>query len=324
MPPKPFAGIDLGGTNIQIGIVSPDLKLVGEAKRKTKAEEKVEGVLGRIVAGIEEACETAGLTPAALGGIGIGAPGAIDLAKGIVLEAVNLRWDNVPLAELLTKRLKVKTIVDNDVRVAVYGENKLGAGKNAKNLLGVWLGTGIGGGLILNGELYYGHFGSAGEIGHTILLPNMPDGIRELEQNCSRSAVVDRLVRLIKANHKSKITGEIGEDYEKIKSRTLARYYREGEREDTLVVEVIDASVDLLGQAIGSVVTLLSLPRVILGGGLTEALGPVFVERVEKKVREVAFPAACKKVDVVESVLEDTAGVYGAAMLAMDRLGQTK
>ena len=321
MPPKPFAGIDLGGTNIQIGIVSPDLKLVGEAKRKTKAEEKVDGVLGRIVSGIEEACEAGGIPVSSLGGIGIGAPGAIDLAKGIVLEAVNLRWDNVPLADLLGKRLKQKVIVDNDVRVAVYGENKLGAGKNAKNLLGVWLGTGIGGGLILNGDLYYGHFGSSGEIGHTILLPNMPYGIRSLEQNCSRSAVVDRLVKLIKANHKSKITAEIGEDYDKIKSRTLARYYREGEREDSLVIEVIDASADLLGQAIASAVTLLSLPRVVLGGGLTEALGPVFVERVEKKVREVAFPLAAKKVEVVESLLEDTAGVYGAAMLAMDRLG---
>lgn len=324
MPPKPFAGIDLGGTNIQIGIVSPDLKLIGEAKRKTKAEEKVEGVLGRIVAGIEEACEAASIPVSALGGVGIGAPGAIDLAKGIVLEAVNLRWDNVPLAELLGKRLKQKVLLDNDVRVAVYGENKLGAGKNAKNILGVWLGTGIGGGLILNGDLYYGHFGSAGEIGHTILLPNMPDGIRELEQVCSRTAVVDRIVKLIKANHKSKLTSEVGEDYDKIKSRTLARYYREGEREDKLVIDVIDASADLLGQAIASVVTLLSLPRVILGGGLTEALGPVFVERVEKKVREFAFPDSCKKVDVVESVLEDAAGVYGAAMLAMDKLGQPK
>lgn len=323
MPPKPFVGIDLGGTNIQVGIVSPDLKLLAEAKRKTKAEEKLEGVMGRIVAGIEEACEAAGLRTTDLGGVGIGAPGAVDPDRGVVLEAVNLRWDDVPLAELLTKRLRVKTFLDNDVNVAIYGENKLGAGKNAKNVLGVWLGTGIGGGLILNGELYYGHFWTAGEIGHTILLPNLPRGVRSLENNCSRSAIVDRLVKLIKANQKSKVTAEVGDDFDKIKSRTLARHYREAEREDKLVVEVVDDAANLLGQAIGSVVTLLSLPRVVLGGGLTEALGPPFVERVQKVVREVAFPDACKKVNVVESILEDTAGVFGAAMIAMDRAGQS-
>jgi glucokinase len=170
--------------------------------------------------------------------------------------------------------------------------------------------------------LYYGHFWTAGEIGHTVLLPNMPRGVRTLENNCSRTAIVERLVRLIRANQKSKVTQEVGDDLDKIKSRTLARHYREGEREDKLVVEVVDAAADLLGQSIGSIVTLLSLPRVVLGGGLTEALGPAFVERVERVVREVAFPDACKKVDVVESTLEDQAGVFGAAMIAMERLGK--
>lgn len=321
---KPFVGIDLGGTNIQFGVVSPDLRLIGESKRKTKAEEKLDGVLGRIEAGIIEACGDAGIAPTDLGGIGIGAPGAVDPEEGVVLEAVNLRWDNVPLAEILGKRLKLKTFLDNDVNVAVYGENRLGAGKNAKNLLGVWVGTGIGGGLILNGQLFYGHFLTAGEIGHTILLPNMPRGIRSLEQNCSRTAIVDRLVKLIRANNKSKITGEVGDDLDKIKSRTLARYYREGEKEDKLVIEVVDAAADLLGQSIGSIVTLLSLPRVVLGGGLTEALGAPFVERVEKVVRDIAFPDACKKVQVVESELEDAAGVFGAAMIAMERAGVLK
>jgi glucokinase len=322
MAPKPFVGVDLGGTNMQIGVVSPDLKMLGEAKRKTKAEEKLEGVLGRMVAGIEEACESAGITVADLGGVGVGAPGAVDPHKGVVLEAVNLRWDDVPLAEILSKRLKIKAFLDNDVNVAVYGENRMGAGKNARNLLGVWLGTGIGGGLILNGELYYGHFWTAGEIGHTILFPNLPRGLRSLENNCSRTAIVERLVKLIKTNQKTKVTAEVGDEYDKIKSRTLARHYLEGEREDKLVVEVVDAAADLVGQSIGSIVTLLSLPRVVLGGGLTEALGPPFVERVERVVREVAFPDACKKVDVVESTLEDAAGVFGAAMIAMDRAGQ--
>jgi glucokinase len=324
MPPaKPFVGIDLGGTNMQIGVVSPDCHVIGSAKRKTKAEEKLEGVLGRIVEGVVEACEQAGITPAQLGGIGIGAPGAVDPHRGVVLEAVNLRWNDVALADLLTKRLRVKTFLDNDVNVAVYGEWKLGAGKGVSNLLGVWLGTGIGGGMILNGAMHYGEFFTAGEIGHTVLFPNTPRGMRSFEHSCSRTAVVDRLIRLLRSNAKSKLAAEIGEDYEKIKSRTLARYYREGEKEDKLVIEVVDATADLVGQVVGSAVTLLSLPRVVLGGGLTEALGAPFVERVEAKAREVAFPDACKKVSVVASHLDDDAGVLGAAIIAMERAGQS-
>lgn len=322
MPAKPFVGIDLGGTNMQIGVVGADLKLLAEAKRKTKAEEKLEGVLSRLVQGVEEACDDAGIKPADLGGVGIGAPGAVDPEKGVVLEAVNLRWNDVELADILSKRLKTDVFLDNDVNVAVYGENKLGAGKNSRDLLGVWVGTGIGAGLILNGELYHGHFRTAGEIGHTILFPNAPRGSRTLEENCSRSSIVERLVKLLRANHKSRITSEVEDDYTKIKSRMLGRYYREGEKEDRLVIEVVDAAADLLGQAIGSMVTMLSLPRVVLGGGLTEALGPPFVERVQRMVRDTAFPDACAKVVVAESTLEDTAGVYGAAMLAMDHAGQ--
>jgi glucokinase len=321
---RPFAGVDLGGTNIQFGVVSADMKLLGQAKHKTHAEEGVDGVLNRIATGVKEACAESGLKIGDLGGVGIGAPGAVDHVCGIVLEAVNLRWDDVPLADLLTKKLGVPTFVDNDVNAAVYGENRLGAGRNAKDLLGVWLGTGVGGGLILDGRLYHGHFRTAGEVGHMVLLANMPRGIRSLEHNCSRTAIIERIVKLVRANQKSKISAEIEEGHEKIKSRVLARYYRGGDREDRLVVEVIDGAADLLGQAVGSIVTLLSLPRVVLGGGLTEALGRPFVERVERVAREVVFPDACRRVEVVASELEDTAGVFGAALLAMEHAGAVK
>lgn len=323
MPPtKPFVGVDLGGTNMQIGVVSPEYKLLGEAKRKTKSEEGTEAILARIVAGVEEACLNAKIKLEDLGGVGIGAPGAVDPNAGIVLEAVNLRWDNLPLADLLAKRLRTKVYLDNDVNVAVYGENKLGAGKDARDLLGVWLGTGIGGGLILNGQLYYGHFMTAGEIGHTVLFPHQARGQRSLEHNCSRTSVVDRLVRLIKANNKSAITKELDGDFSKIKSKMLAKYYRGGEAQDALVIEVIDHAAEDLAVMIANCVTLLSLPRVVLGGGLTEAVGKPFVERVERAVRELAFPEVCKKVEVVASKLEDHAGIYGAAILAMERFSK--
>lgn len=323
---KPFIGIDLGGTNMQIGVVAPDFRLLAHAKRKTKPDEGTPAVIDRIVTGVEEACAEAKLTLADIGGVGIGAPGAVDPHKGVVLVAVNLGWTDLPLAEILTKRLKVPTHLDNDVNVAVYGENKLGAGRNCENLLGVWLGTGIGGGLILNGKLYYGHFWTAGEIGHTILHAHHPRGSRSLEHNCSRTAVVDRLVRLIKANNKTLLTEELLEksggdelDFGKVKSKMLARYYRGGEKEDALVIEVLDRAAEDLAVMIANFVTVLSLPRVVLGGGLVEAVDKPFVDRIEKNVRALAFPDICKTVQIVPSKLKDAAGILGAAMIAMDR-----
>ncbi|MBX3383127.1 MAG: ROK family protein [Phycisphaeraceae bacterium] len=326
---KPFVGIDLGGTNMQIGVVGPGMKLLHHAKRKTKADEGTQAIIGRMISGIEEACAAAKVLPSDLGGVGIGAPGAVDPGRGVVVEAVNLRWDNFPLAETVAKRLKVPTFVDNDVNVAVLGEHRLGAGKGADDLLGVWVGTGIGGGLILGGRLFYGHFLTAGEIGHAILHAHHPRGQRSLEHNCSRTAMVDRLVRLIRANHKSRLTDELRQkagdaeeiDYSKIKSKMLARYYRGGESEDALVIEVLDASAQDLGVMISNFVTVLSLPRVVVGGGLVEALGKPYVDRVERTVRELAFPEVCRKVEVVASKLADAAGIYGAAMIAMEHAG---
>lgn len=318
---KPFVGIDLGGTNMQIGVVSHDAKLLAPAKRKTKADEGFDAIIDRMIDGINEACERAGIAVGTLGGIGIGAPGAVDPTKGVVIEAVNLRWNDVALADVLTKRLKVKAFLDNDVNVAVYGEWRLGAGRNCENLLGVWCGTGIGGGLVLNGKLHYGDFLTAGEIGHTIAIPHMPRGVRSLENNCSRSAVVDRLVRLLKSNAKSKISAEVGTDYDKIKSKTLAKYYRGAEKEDKVICEVVDQTADLLAISIANVATLLSLKRVVLGGGLTEALGKAFVARVEEKTKELVFPPLIgRDLKIVASELEDNAGVLGAAMIAMDRV----
>lgn len=314
--PSAFVGIDLGGTNMQIGVVSPALKILGRAKKKTKADEGPDAILTRIVQGVEEACADAKLPLTSISALGIGAPGAIDPDKGLVREAANLRWNDLPLAALLRKRLKIPVIVDNDVNVAVVGEHRQGAGKGASHLLGVWVGTGIGGGLILSNALHYGHFLSAGEIGHTILFPGNPRGHRSLEHNCSRTAVAERLARLLRSNHKSALAKEEGALEGDIKSKSIARHYHDGDR---LVTEVVDHAADLLGIAIANAVTLLALERVVLGGGLTEALGEPFVKRVRDSVRAYVFPDACREVDVLESKLRDDAGVIGSAILASER-----
>ncbi len=318
--PGPIVGIDLGGTNMQIGVVTRDdhaagVRIVGRCRRKTKADEGMESVLARVVEGVDRACADAGITRGDLEAVGIGAPGAVEPSAGVVLEAVNLRWDNVPLAGLLAERLGVPIIVDNDVNAAVWGEFVAGAGRGVTDLLGVWVGTGIGGGLVLGGRLHYGHFLTAGEIGHMHVLPTNPPGQRTLEHNCSRSAVVERIVRLVRSNRKSMVTELVQDDFDKIRSKTIAEAYAAG---DSLVREVVDDSADLLGAHVGGIVTLLALPRVVLGGGLTEAVGSPYVARVRDAVRRVAFPDKCKAVDVVASELLDDAGIIGAALLAAE------
>lgn len=310
-------GIDLGGTNVQIGIVSGEGRILGRARRKTQADEGPAAVIARLVEGVEEAAAAARCHLRDLAALGIGAPGAIDYRTGTVLEAPNLRWNNVPLARRLARATGLPVVVENDVNAAVYGENAFGAGRQSRSLLGVWVGTGIGGGLILDGRLFRGGFQTAGEIGHMTLFPGNPPGSRSLESICSRTAVFDRLVRLVRANHPSVLPRLVGGDLNRLGSEAVGRAYR---LNDPLTRAVVDNAADLLGVAIASVVTLLSLSRVVLGGGLTEAIGRPWVARVARSVRAHVFPALCRRVGVVETALRDDAGVLGAALLAREHL----
>ena len=318
------AGIDLGGTNISAGIASPSLPdegvagaMLGRGRKKTKPELGPEGVIGRVAEAVEIALEQAGSAPEDLATIGIGAPGVIDRQRGVVVEAVNLRWNDVPLGDMLNERFGVPVVVDNDVNVAVLGEDRLGAGERAAHLLGVWVGTGIGGGLILDGKLHYGAFGSAGEIGHVHAQPYNQPGGRSVEHNCSRTALADRLTKLIKANRPSIIPELVEGDLSRIRSRIIAEAYARG---DALTRDVVDSAADLLGIIVGGAVTLLSLERVVLGGGLTEALGEPFVDLVRAGARRVIFPNAAKNVEIVASELSDDAGIAGAALLAIESI----
>lgn len=312
---KPVVGIDLGGTNMQIGVVGPDDQILGRSKSKTKAEDGADAVIDRLVRGVEKACAGASITVQDLAGVGVGAPGAIDHERGVVLAAPNLGWNDFPFAQRLSDALRVPVTLDNDVNVAVVGEHRLGAGRGASDLLGVWIGTGIGGGLILNDSLYYGSRGTAGEVGHMILLPKAALGHRTLEQNCSRKHVVERMRRLVEAGRTTMLR-ELADDSSKIGSKLVAKAYHE---DDELTSSVIDEVAEFLGASIASIVTLLSLPTVILGGGLTEALGEPFVKRVKQSIDHYVFPEELRCVKVLATKLEDNAGLLGAALLAKDR-----
>lgn len=311
-----FLGIDLGGTNVQLGVVDATGKVLSRAKRKTMAEEGRDAVLDRIVDGVMEACTEAKVELSAIRAVGMGAPGPVDPNSGVVLEAVNLGWINEPVAELLGTRLNQKVYLDNDVNVAVYGEWKMGSAQGATNLMGAWVGTGVGGGFILNGALYYGSFLTAGEVGHMLCSPDNPPGVRSVEHNCSRTAMCNRVRQLIEAGRPSIVPELVEGKLNKIKSKTIAEAFR---KDDPLVVSIVNDAADRLGVTLGGIVTLLSIEKIVLGGGLTEAVGEPWVKMVRDAVHRVAFPAVCKKVEVVASALEDNAGVIGAALIAKER-----
>lgn len=313
-PERYAMGIDVGGTNIQAGVVDQDGTVLGRAKVKTNASDGYEGVMDRVASAARQACENAGMTIQSISAAGLGVPGPVDTARGVVAEAVNLRWTDEPIAESLSERLSMPVHADNDVNVAVYGEWAAGAGVGASEMLGVWVGTGVGSGLILNGRLRRGVHHSAGEIGHMVFLPGAPHGSRTIEQNCSRTAIAHQLVKLVRANHPSIITGLTDGKLSKIKSKALAIAY---EQQDELVRTVIDDSADRLGTAIAGIATLLSLDRVVLGGGLVEAIGKPYVSIVRDAARREVFPASLRSINVEMSALGDDAGVVGAGLLAL-------
>lgn len=338
---KPMVGVDLGGTNINVGIVDERGAVIASSRvnKKTQAAQGNAVVLDRIADAVKESLEGAKLSVKQVAGIGIGAAGAVDPVRGVVLKGGNLQFTNLPLAAQVERRTGLKTFVENDVNAAVYGEWRLGAVKGVSDVLGVWLGTGVGGGLVLGGKLYGGGFLTAGEIGHMIMLPGAPIGRRTVEENCSRTAISDRLLALVASGHpsvlkdmiereKEAIVAKAADDVKKkgkltwqfesnkiMRSKMIAQAYEKG---DELTTHVVNEAADMLGTVIAGMVTLLSLPHVVLGGGLTEALGEPFVKQVRKVVRERAFPPETRKVEVVGTALMDVAGICGAAMLARD------
>ncbi len=340
---KPIVGIDLGGTNINVGVVDHGLRLLpgSQVNKKTQAVLGVGTVLDRIAAAVRASIDGAGLSMREVSSIGIAAAGAVDSSRGVVLKGGNLGFTNVPLAAQLRKRTGLRVFVENDVNAAVYGEwvHPRGAIQGARDALGVWIGTGVGGGLIISGRLYSGGFFTAGEIGHTTLFPGVPLGRRSLEQNCSRTAISDRLLALIASGHESvlrqtiekekkdlldkarkdlKDKGKLGWNFEPskiLRSRAVAEAY---ERGDKLTISVVHEAAEHLGIAIAGAVTLLSLPHVVLGGGFTEALGAPWVGAVREATKRHVFPPECRKVRVVGTRLKDKAGIIGAALLARD------
>lgn len=323
--PAHLLGVDLGGTKILAAVVDREGNLLAEAKRSTKSEQGQQAVIDRIVAAAGEAVASAQLDMGQVAAVGIGAPAPVDVATGTVYNAPNLvGWDQVPLGRLLRDALDLPVHVDNDVNVGTLAEHVLGAGRGTRHMVGIFVGTGVGGGLILDGRLHRGFRYAAGEIGHMVMSADGPlcgcgrPGC--LEAYASRTAI-EREVRaglemgrpsilpqLMAQSGKSRLTSGLI-------AKALAA-------DDELMGSVISQVQRYLGLLVGSLVNLLDPEMIVFGGGVVEALGDPFLEPIGRVARERYLQQRdADRVRIVAAQLGDHAGVLGAAILAGQQSG---
>jgi len=306
-------GVDFGATNIKCGLVDRRGRVVTSLVLSTRQFGRPAAFVEGIRRAVEQLAASAGLSTARLAGIGIGVPGLVDAQHGIVHMLVNVPgWRQVPLAHRLRARVHRPIFVDNDVNLVTLGEWRCGAGRGARALVGLTLGTGVGGGLVLDGSLYRGVAGAAGELGHMVLDPHGPRcacGARGcLEAHVGTAAIV-RMARQAGVAHRGRLTPE-----------RLAWMARRGNRSARAVWHQVGR---LLGRGLASIVNLLNPDRVVIGGGVANAW-TLFAPSLRRTIRAATMGVPGRSVRVVRAQLGDRAGIIGAAVLVWNETGGTE
>jgi glucokinase len=319
----PVLGIDLGGTKILAAAIDKDGQVLSRSKRKTKAQRGPGEALDRMAECAQDAARAAGLEMTDIIAAGVGAPGPLDPIRGIIIDTPNLKFVNLPLKDELEARISVPVFVDNDVNLGMFGEFVYGAARGVQHAIGLFVGTGVGGGVIIDGKLHHGFSLNGGELGHMVLDPDGPTcgcGNRGcLEAFASRTAIQREIEAAVKAGKKTVVPKLVNGDLSQITSNVLKKAI---EQDDTVVEEILKSVCKYLGIGVGSLLNILSPEVVVLGGGVVEAMPDFFIERVKKQAFKIAFPVCCENVRIVASALGDDAGILGAGALARQRLSQ--
>lgn len=315
MPEKLSIGVDLGGTGIKIALLSREGQIRKLLKFSTPWKAHPQAVVELIVEQTGTLLQTVG--PRHIQGMGIGAAGDVDQTRGVVRISPNLGWKNVPLRDLLRRRFKkLSLFVDNDANAAAWAAYIVEAKRRVKNLLCVTLGTGVGSGLILNGKLYRGGSGSAGELGHMTLYPEGSlcacgnQGC--LERYVSARALVEHVRRAIETGHGKRILRLAQNDPARIDPIVLETAARRG---DGLAQHLWDQAGERLGIVLASVINLLNPEWIVLAGGVSRA-GDLILTPLRRTIQERAFEAPAQCVKIVLSRLDQDLGVVGAGLLA--------
>ena len=316
MDQRHYAGVDLGGTLTKIAISDGDGKVIAERQMPTSSHNGPGIVLDRIATEVSRMAGEAGVKPSALG---IGVPGIADIAAGVVRYLPNFpgHWENIAVREALESQVGCPVYIINDVKAATLGEMAFGLGKGVRTMILLALGTGIGGGIVVNGRLNLGRFGSAGEVGHIVVDGDgAPCGCGSrgcLETFVSGPALAAEGVRLVRSGQAPKLFDLVGGDIGKVDAKTMAQAANAGEES---VRKAIRRAAVYLGIAVSNLIVAIDPELVVIGGGLAR-LGDLLMEPLRETVRETVhiYPTGDLRIEV--SGVGEGAGVMGALALAI-------
>lgn len=316
-----WVGFDLGGTKMLAVLYDDQLQPLVKRRRKTRGSEGADQGMNRIESTILKAMEEAQIDPERLAGIGIGCPGPVDMDNGRILQAPNLGWDDVNIGGRLSKRFKCPVAVLNDVDAGVYGEYRFGAAVGARCAVGIFPGTGIGGGCVYHGTILQGAGVSCMEIGHTRISSSVRLGgyamTGTLEAEASRLTVAAEAAKAAYRGEAPYLMANAGTDLADIRSGTIAQAIHNG---DVAVRHLVEEASKTIGIAVVNIVHLLAPDRIILGGGLVEAMEELILGTVRRTARKHAMQAYRDRFEIVPAKLGDDASVLGSAAWAKHRV----
>jgi glucokinase len=324
LPSKPVIAVDIGGTKIMGALFSGDGRMLAIKVLPTLAQEGVEPAIERLCSMINEILSGNNISPSQLGAICVASAGAVDTVRGVVETASPHLpgWTDVALADIVEKQTGVATYLINDANAAALGEQRYGVGKGIKNLVLLTLGTGIGGGIIIDGKLYLGTHTTAGELGHMTVAANGPGcgcgNIGCLEVFASGKAIADNARERVRNGEKSSLVSSADGKLDKITSEMVGKAAQSG---DKLSQDVIAKAAYYLGVGLVNIVNAFDPEMVIIGGGMS-ALGDMLIGPGRRMVEAQAFSKSARKTPVVIGQFGDKAGVYGAAAYAFDMKGK--
>ena len=309
-------GIDLGGTKVLTAIVNKETgEVVSYEKKKTKKDKGTEKLIQKIINSIYIAIEQAQMSIEDISEIGIGAAGQIDRKNGIILNAPNIECENLNIKSILEKEFNKAVYVGNDVEIATIGEMYFGAGKKNKDFVCIFVGTGIGSGIVQDGRLRYGATGTAGEIGHIMVdLGGRPCGCGAcgcLEAYASRLAIEKRITGALKKGRQSDIVNYL-EENKPIKTSMIKKAL---DNNDELVIQILNEAAEYLASGLASVINFYNPEMIILGGGLMDAID-YFYEHTIRIAKIKSLPVPAQYIEFKKAQLGDFSGVVGTALLA--------
>ena len=317
-------GFDLGGTKMLAVLYDADWKELGRRRKRTKSADAKAGVK-RILQIIEDLLEQADVKPKQVTSIGVGCPGPVDMESGTVLEAVNLSWENVKLKRALESEFPAHAEVLNDVDAGVFGEHQFGAAQGSRTVVGVFPGTGIGGGCVYDGRVLHGSGISCMEIGHIQVQPDGPlcgcGAYGCLETVASRLAISAEAAKAVYRGEAPELREQVGTTLSDIRSGALAKSVESG---DKVIEQIIRRAARQVGTAMANLIHLVAPDQIVLGGGLVEAMPKLWVEEVLGAAEQKVMTPYRGTFKVRAAKLGDDASVWGAAAWARRAVSTSK